>query len=63
MIADRYNAHIFTKYADILYSGGSKDDNILARKYYSYSLSLDVSSNNIRAYFGLCLVCSWEFFF
>jgi len=58
LIADRYCAHFFTKYGDILYTSGNKEEFVLARKYYSYSLSLDQSNNNIRAFYGLCLACA-----
>jgi len=55
LLADRYNMHMFTKYADAMYTQG---DYITAKKYYVYSLSISSGVRNIRALFGLCQACS-----
>ena len=57
LIADRWNRQIYNKYGDILYSNGTKEDLLLSRKYYSYSISISSKGENVRALYGLCLVC------
>eukprot|EP01095_Lingulamoeba_sp_RSL-Kostka_P009755 TRINITY_DN3377_c1_g1_i1.p1 TRINITY_DN3377_c1_g1~~TRINITY_DN3377_c1_g1_i1.p1 ORF type:complete len:308 (+),score=68.97 TRINITY_DN3377_c1_g1_i1:106-1029(+) len=49
------NPHIYTKYAEVLYTIGGEENYITARKYFSHALNLSI--NISRAKFGLLTTC------
>eukprot|EP00997_Jenningsia_sp_PLL12_P004842 NODE_1999_length_1013_cov_100.089212_g1625_i0.p1 GENE.NODE_1999_length_1013_cov_100.089212_g1625_i0~~NODE_1999_length_1013_cov_100.089212_g1625_i0.p1 ORF type:complete len:299 (-),score=101.62 NODE_1999_length_1013_cov_100.089212_g1625_i0:81-977(-) len=57
LLHDPQNYLYALKYAETLYSVGEKRQMIEARKYFSHSVTLNCTSGNLRALYGLWMAC------